>query len=55
MKNIPVVANINYKEELKNIFTHYAVPGKLLEVTKVVLVYNIEEIIKNEEKLKRVI
>jgi hypothetical protein len=55
VKNIPIGLNRNYKDELKNIFTQYAVPGKLLVVTKVVLVYNIEEIIELEEKLKKIL
>jgi hypothetical protein len=55
VKNVPIGPNRDYRDELYNIFTNYAVPQKLLVVTKVVLVYNIDEIIEKEEELKEII
>ena len=47
--------DIDYKAELTNIFSHYSVTGRELEITKIVLVYDIDEIIELEEELKNVI
>jgi hypothetical protein len=52
VKNIPIGLDIDYKVTLTNIFSHYAVPGRELEITKIVLVYDIDEIIELEEELK---
>ncbi|CAK58012.1 unnamed protein product (macronuclear) [Paramecium tetraurelia] len=54
VKNIPNL-NQDYKEVLKNIFQNYAADGRELTVTKIVLVYNLDEVIELEESLKEMI
>jgi hypothetical protein len=48
VKNIPIVLEVDYKEELKTIFENYAVldSNVKIEVKKIVLVYDIAEIIE---------
>jgi hypothetical protein len=57
VKNIPKDLNVDYRAELKYIFENYAVsdPSKPIEVKKVVLVYDIEEIIELEKSLDNII
>ncbi|CAD8169509.1 unnamed protein product [Paramecium pentaurelia] len=54
VKNIPKL-NEDYREVLKNIFQNYAADGRELFVTKIVLVYNLDEVIELEEALKEMI
>lgn len=57
VKNIPTGLSVDYKTELKNLFENYAVldSTKKIIVRKVVLVYDIEEIIELEKKLDTLI
>lgn len=57
MKNIPTGLGVDYKQELSKIFTHYSVPNQEIKivVTKVVLVYDLQEINEKEEELKKLI
>lgn len=57
VKNIPRGLDVDYKDELSKIFTFNAVPvsESRIVVTKVVLVFNIEELIKKEEGLKEIV
>lgn len=56
VKNVPRGLDVNYKSELQKIFTFYACPesDQKIEVTKVVLVYDIESLIEKEEELKKI-
>ncbi|CAD8112662.1 unnamed protein product [Paramecium sonneborni] len=54
VKNIPKL-NEDYQEVLKNIFQNYAADGRELKVTKIVLVYNLDEVIDLEESLKELV
>lgn len=62
--NIPRGLDVDYKEELRKIFEHYAVPDQKdveeenkikISITKICLVYDIEELIEKEEELKRIV
>ncbi|CAD8147563.1 unnamed protein product [Paramecium octaurelia] len=57
VKNIPTGLSVDYKAELTNLFQKYAVLDSTKEiiVRKVVLVYDIEEIIELEKKLDTLI
>ncbi|CAD8188436.1 unnamed protein product [Paramecium octaurelia] len=52
--NIPKTLNVNYRWELTNLFQNYAVSDNNFQitVTKVVLVYNITEILTEEAKIQ---
>ena len=54
VKNIPTGLKLDYKANLKNIFENYAIQDSSfpIVVEKVVLVYNITDIIEMEEELK---
>ncbi|CAD8115777.1 unnamed protein product [Paramecium sonneborni] len=54
VKNIPKLDE-DYREVLKNIFQNYAADGRELKVTKIVLVYNLDEVIDLEESLKELV
>jgi hypothetical protein len=53
IKNIPRNLNVNYYDEMRNILQNYTVPGEQLLVTKIVLVYDVEEIFHNEHTIKQ--
>lgn len=57
VKNIPRGLKLNYSEELTKIFTYYALPSSesKVVVTKVSLVYDIEDLIKLEEELGEIV
>ncbi|CAD8069040.1 unnamed protein product [Paramecium sonneborni] len=57
VKNIPTGLSVDYKYELKNLFENYSVldSTKTIIVRKVVLVYDIEEIIELEKQLDQLI
>lgn len=57
VKNIPKGLDVDYKWELTNIFQNYAVLDSELElvIRKVVLVYDIEEIVELEEELDKLV
>jgi hypothetical protein len=53
VRNIPLGLNLDYKEQLKEIFEQYAVleSDQQITVKKVVLVYDIEDLIEMEGEL----
>ncbi|CAD8055184.1 unnamed protein product [Paramecium primaurelia] len=57
VKNIPTGLSVDYKYELKNLFENYSIldSTKQIIVRKVVLVYDIEEIIELEKKLDQLL
>jgi hypothetical protein len=57
VKNIPKGLQVDYKHELTSIFQNYAVLDSEIEivVSKVVLVYDIEEVIELEKELDKLI
>lgn len=57
VKNIPKGLAVDYKKEITNLFQNYAVFDSEMEmkVTKVVLVYDIEEIIQLENEINELI
>lgn len=54
VKNIPKLKS-DYKDVLKNMFENYAADGRELQVTKIVLVYDLDEVIELEETMKDLI
>jgi hypothetical protein len=48
VKNIPKGLEADYKKELDFVFRHTAVPGRELQVRKIVLVYDIDYLIELE-------
>lgn len=55
VKNIPLKQNANYDKELEYIFTNCSVPGKVLNVKKIVLVFDSSYVHRMEEKLASVV
>lgn len=55
VKNVPKGLSINYEKELISLFTHSSVPGHTIQVRKINIVYDIEEIEEIEHKIKGVI
>ena len=57
VKKIPTGMDVDYKVELAKILTYQAVPQSEVQivVSKVVLVYDIEEIIDLEKELKTLV
>ncbi len=55
VKNIPRELKIDYEKELEHIFTHNAVQDKIINVTKIVLVYDIDYLIELEDRLDKAI
>ncbi|KAL4466070.1 hypothetical protein ABPG74_004307 [Tetrahymena malaccensis] len=56
VKNIPIgLQNIDYKKELTTIFNLHSVPGKILEVASINLIYDISDLIKKENDLAKTV
>ncbi|CAD8048026.1 unnamed protein product [Paramecium sonneborni] len=55
VKNIPTELGVDYQQELKNLFEKEAVVGESIVVKKVVLVYDIEDVIVIEKELDQLI
>lgn len=55
VRNIPKGLKINYEKELIQLFTHSSVPGHTIQVRKINLIYDIEEIEEIEHKIQEVV
>ncbi|KAL4485796.1 hypothetical protein ABPG72_012336 [Tetrahymena utriculariae] len=56
VKNIPIgLQNIDYKKELTTIFNLHSVPGKILEVASINLIYDISDLINKENELTKTV
>ncbi|EAR87534.2 transmembrane protein, putative (macronuclear) [Tetrahymena thermophila SB210] len=56
VKNIPIgLQDIDYKKELTTIFNFHSVPGKVLEVATINLIYDISDLINKENELAKTV